>query len=58
VFFAMWLYTEVTEYEARDKFYREVDDFMHKGERFTADQGRALQARIDELERRLNNVAE
>ena len=54
----MWLYTEWSEYLERDAFYREVDGFIHQGDRFTADDGRKLQARLDELERRLNNVAE
>jgi len=50
IFFGMWLYTEISEYRERDAFYQEVDTFMHKGERFTADQGRALKARIEALE--------
>ena len=53
VFFAMWLYTEWAEYVERDAFFYEVDAFIHQGDRFTADDGRAMQARIEELERRL-----
>lgn len=49
----MWLYTEVTEYLERDTFYHEVDTFMHQGDRFTADDGRALKARVEALEKQL-----
>jgi len=50
VFFGMWLYTEIAEYMERDTFQQQVHNFMYKGERFTADQGRAMNKRIAELE--------
>jgi hypothetical protein len=58
VFFAMWLYTEFTEYNERDAFYQEVSNFMYKGERFTADDGRALKARIEKLESEIEQPAD
>jgi hypothetical protein len=46
------LYTEVSEYIERDRFAQEVDAFMHRGDRFTAQDGAALEARICVLERK------
>ena len=51
VFFLAWLYTEVTEYIERDKFYVEVTDFMYKGDRFTSEDGQELLHRIEALEK-------
>ena len=56
MFWAMWLYTEVTEYVSRDKFVVEVTDFMHKGGRFTHEDGDILSARIDQIEARLKAI--
>ena len=55
IFFAAWLYTEVTEYIERDEFYVEVTDFMYKGDRFTSEDGQELLHRIEELERNAND---
>jgi hypothetical protein len=49
-FFAIWLYVEVSKRIERDHFHKQVDDFMYKGERFTADDGRALKKRVKKLE--------
>ena len=46
----MWLYTEITEYHKRRDFVQEVDSFMHKGRRFTWEDGEALKARVRKLE--------
>jgi hypothetical protein len=48
-YFTLWAYTEVSEYIERDNFFHEVDDFIHAGDRFTADDGAVLQDQIDEL---------
>lgn len=50
IFIAMWAYTEISEYIARDLFVEEVNNFMHKGDRFTQREGDALEERIRALE--------
>lgn len=52
IFVAMWLYTEITEYQNRSAFVEEVNDFMHKGDRFTQPEGDALESRVKKLERK------
>ena len=49
-FVTAWLYTEVTEYIGRERFAVEVSDFMHKGDRFTQEEGDDLTRRIEKLE--------
>jgi len=56
LFWCMWLYTEVAEYQDRAKHRTEVDNFMHRGDRFTADDGRQLRQDIVELEQRFNEL--
>ena len=53
MFWLAWLYTEVTEYFSRDAFTEEVVDFMHRGDRFTSDDGARLEKKIAELEKQL-----
>ena len=55
-FWCAWLYTEVAEYRDRTKHRAEVDAFMHRGDRFTADDGRQLRKDIVELEQRLDKL--
>jgi hypothetical protein len=50
VFWMSWLYTEISEYGKRSEFEQNVSDFMHKGKRFTYDDGEALKARVKVLE--------
>jgi len=52
VYMSMWLYTEVHEYIERDDFFNEVDEFIHAGDRFTKEDGDALEERVRELEER------
>ena len=52
VFMSMWVYTEISEYITRDLFTAEVNEFMHKGDRFTNEDGDALSERIDVLEKK------
>ena len=54
IFWLAWLYTEVSEKLERDAFQNEVDEFMHKGGRFTHDDGAKLERRITEIEERIN----
>jgi len=53
-FWAMWLYTEISEHGQRDAFNSEVKTFMTRGGRFTAEDGAALEQRIENLERAVN----
>ena len=60
LFWAMWLYTEVSEYISRqeqiDSLKRHIEDieeFKKKGDRFTADDGQALENRIERLEKEI-----
>jgi len=46
VFFASWLYTEVVEHFDRVAFVEEVNDFMHRGDRFTLEDGERLELQI------------
>ena len=50
LFAIAWLYTEIEEYNARADYKQEVDRFMNRGNRFTADEGRDMRARLEELE--------
>ena len=49
-----WLYSEYREERVRRAFYNEVDGFMHKGDRFTQDEGDELEMRLRTLEARYN----
>jgi hypothetical protein len=46
LFLIMWLYTEVEEQKARTEWQA----FVRTGERFTAEDGARLEARIEALE--------
>ena len=50
MFLAAWLYTEIVEHQERDKRWNYIEGFVLKGERFTAEDGRMLEARIRRLE--------
>jgi len=57
ILLAGWVYTEVTEYLERDAFISEVTGeldqltaFKQAGGRFTQEDGKALEARIEALE--------
>jgi len=56
VFWVMWLYTDHRTREAHNAFFSEVNAFIHKGDRFTADDGRALKARIEALEKEMRSM--
>ena len=49
-FWVMWLYTEISEYHSRSVFNDEVNRFMTRGDRFTAQDGEKLRRRIEALE--------
>jgi len=46
-FFAVWVWSEIAEYKANHKFQEDVEIFMHTGDRFTRQDGAALQDAID-----------
>ena len=46
LFFGSWLYTEIIEYFNRAEFVREVNEFMHRGDRFTSEDGERLEREI------------
>jgi len=50
VFASLWMGREISNYIARDRLVDEMHDFVNKGERFTAQDGEALKARIEALE--------
>ena len=56
IFASAWLYTEIQEYSDREAHRKEVDQFMHKGGRFTHDDGDLLRDRIERLEARLDAI--
>lgn len=47
---ATWVGVEVQSYHDNKIFQTEVMEFMKPGDRFTADDGRALEKRIKDLE--------
>ena len=53
-FWIMWLYAGEKERARHEAFFSEVNQFIHKGDRFTADDGRALTARVKAIEERLD----
>ena len=53
LFFGFWLYSEIQE--GRDAI--EWKSFIHSGGRFTAEEGKALEARIEAMEAK-NDVPE
>ena len=55
-FFFVWLFAGYWERQRHEQFFEEVGDFIHKGDRFTADDGRALKARVDALEKQLEGT--
>ena len=62
LFWIAWLYTEVTEYAERSQFIAEtqqnlaeLNDFAHKGDRFTVEDGIRLESRIEKLEQAQQN---
>ena len=54
IFWMAWLYTEISEYFAREVYYAEVEEFIHRGDRFTLEDGMALDSRIDKITAELN----
>ena len=50
IFWMMWFYTEWTEFNERESFKHRVDTFISNGDRFTAEDGKKLEARIKALE--------
>ena len=56
LFWACWIYTEVTEYISRKEFVSEINDFMYRGDRFTAEDGRELNKRLDAVEKRQHEI--
>ena len=56
LFIGAWVYTEVSEYIDRQRFAEEVSDFMHKGDRFTQEEGDAMERRLDIIEARLEAI--
>jgi hypothetical protein len=55
-FWVAWLYTEITEYYARDAFKIEVESFMYAGDRFTAEDAREMENLIIQLENHINDL--
>jgi hypothetical protein len=58
IFFAFWIWTEVTEYYARAEHMARVDKFMNKGDRFTLERGIGLEEDIGELQERISILIE
>ena len=52
-FWSVWLYTEIQEYRVSARKWQEIESFMQIGNRFTQEEGDALQAQIFEIERKL-----
>lgn len=52
IFWGTWMYTEITEYTARESFNAEVKEFMFEGKRNTSAMGYDLCIRIKWLEER------
>jgi len=50
LFVCTWAATEITEYYARDNFNSDVSEFILQGERFTLEDGKSLEKRIQKLE--------
>ena len=50
IFWVAWLYTEVSEFRSRAAFTHNVENFMTKGARNTAQMGYDLCKRIEHLE--------
>lgn len=46
-FFIVWFWSEVAEYRTTKQFKKDVDYFMTAGDRFTKEDGAALQDTID-----------
>ena len=53
LFLALWLYTEIEEYNERHTIYMEFKTFHDAGERFTHSDGEALKAEVAALEARV-----
>jgi len=53
LFWAAWLYTEISEYLERQDQWESVNQFMSKGDRFSREDGAELEARIEALEDKL-----
>jgi hypothetical protein len=53
LFFVFWLYTEIQESKARNEW----QEFTRAGARFTADDGARMSARIDRLEREIDELS-
>lgn len=53
VFVIAWLGTEIYESYRRGHYQSEVKDFMQQGARFTAEDGAALEERIERLEQKV-----
>lgn len=47
LFLIMWLYTKITEYNERTAHQIKVDNFMTRGDRFTADDGERLRKLVE-----------
>ena len=55
LFWFMWLYQEWRGNTQRDSFESAVHTFMNRGNRFTADEGKALRERIEKLEQAIED---
>ena len=56
LFWAMWVYSEVSEYRARAEHEVKVNEFMNRGDRFTKQRGDELEARIERVEKEVENA--
>jgi hypothetical protein len=52
-FLLAWLWTEIVESIDRDKKWDYIEGFVTKGDRFTAEDGDELKARVSRLEQQL-----
>jgi hypothetical protein len=46
----MWVWSEYTHYQDTVAYERHIKDFVEKGDRYTAEQGRSLEVRVEKLE--------
>jgi hypothetical protein len=51
-----WLYTEIDEYGERHAIYMEFKRFQEVGKRFTAEDGKTMEVRIEKLEQQIDEL--
>ena len=58
IFWMSWLYAAYIHRGENTEFRKSVESFMERGNRFTSEDGKNLEAKIEKLQARLDSLAD